>query len=445
MKVDVTSGGNSTAILEVTVDSSQVRESYDKSVKNAIKFVTVPGFRKGKAPRKLAEKELNVELIKQHIVEDLVSATLQKAVVEKEVQVVSSPDVEIVSFDLDGELVYKAVVDVMPEIELGNYDGFELQVEKPELKDESVERALENLREKSASFDELDEDRGLVMGDFALVDFDCIDDGKKVPQGSAANYQMELKEDAFIPGFVENIVGVKKGETKEFNITFPEDYPGALKGKNVVFKFTLHRIESKVLPEYNDEFAKKVSNFETMEELRLDIRKRMSDNIEARAASDAEAKVCERLAGMITAELPESMVLREQQKLMDRMAHTYSQYGVDIFKNLTDEQILKFAEDKRPEAEAKVKVELALNSIADKENIEVSDSDLDDKIREISVEIGQEFGKLKTNLKKNGRMESLRAVIRQDKALKHVSSLSSVTYIEPVDKGEQENADELED
>ena len=440
MKIDVVNGEHSTAILDISVEEEKVRESYDKIVRDSIKFVAVPGFRKGKAPRKLAEKELNMDKIRQHVIEDLVSETLQEAVTEKNIKAISSPDVEILSFEIDGNLNYKATVDVIPEIELSGYNDLEFEVEKDEFNEKTVESVMANLQEQYCRYEELSEDKAISLGDYVVADFDGFSDGKKIDKASAVDSRMEMKEDAFVPGFVSNVIGLKKGEEKEFTVVFPEDYPGEMKSKEVTFKFRLKNIEKKVLPELNDEFAKIASTFETFSEFEVDIRKRISDNIETRATAAAQSKLCAKLSSLVTVELPESMVVREQQNALDQMARTYSQYGVDIFKGLNDEQILKFAEDKRPEAEDKVKLALALDKIAENENIEVTDDDIDNKIKEIAGEVGQDFSKMKSNLKKNRRIESIRELIRQDKALKHVLSISSVKYIKPVPKTEGELA-----
>lgn len=438
MKIDVVNGEHSTVIMDISVEEEKIRESYEKIVKDSVKFITVPGFRKGKAPRKLAEKELNLEMVKQHMIEDLVSKTMQEAITEKNIKAVASPEIEILNFDIEGKLDYKAIVDIFPEIEISGYNDFEFEVEKDEFDEKTVEKALGNLQDQYSTYEEVTEERAIELGDYALADFEGFADGQKVDRASAVGSRMEMKEDSFVPGFVANIVGLKKGDEKEFSVVFPEDYPGELQGKEVTFKVKLNGIEKKVLPELNDDFAKKASSFENFEDLKVDLEKRIKDNIEARAEAQAQSKLCDKLSSLVTASLPESMIAREQQSALDRMSRMYSQYGVDIFKGLSDEQILKFAEDKRPEAEDKVRLFLALDKIADNENIEVTDSDVDVKIREIAGELGQDFNKVKSNLKKNRRLDSIRELIRQDKALKYVLSISSVKYVKPVPKTENE-------
>lgn len=438
MKTEIRNGEHSTVILDITVEQERVFKAYDKIISDSVRFVSVPGFRKGKAPRKLAEKELNLEKVKNQATEDLATEVLREVVKEKNISPVAPPDIDVKSFDPESDFSFTAVFEVYPEFELGDYSTFEIEVEKPELQDSSVQKAYDNLRDQYATFETIDEDRAAEKSDYVVVSFTGTVDGTVNKNACAEDMVINLAEDRFIPGFLEAIIGMKKGEIKDVNLKFPENYEPSLKGKDVNFKIELKELQRKVYPEFDDQFVKEHFQFETVDALRADIARRMQENIDNRAKAQAENKISTKLSELVNAEIPESMVLSELQKILDKMAADYSHYGVDIFKNLTDEQFNEFAESKKPEALARVKTDLALDKIVELENLTISDDELENQIATIAATMNEDVKKFRQKIKKSNSILSLKALLLRDKALNYVCSISAVNYVLPKQEEKKE-------
>lgn len=432
-KVDLTTNEKSSRTLTVTVGKAEIDKVYGEIKNLAVKQVTVPGFRKGKAPKHLAEKQLNTPYVKAQTMEELINISLPEAIRESGIKAIGKPDVEIVTADLEKEFSYKAKLDVYPELSLEEsaYKGIAIEVEKePDVQEAAVEKAIEFLREQAAIHKPIEEDRGLVIGDYALVDFDCFVNGKKVPEGSVSNYIMYVKEENYVPGFVQNVLGAKRDEKRTFEIQFPEDYPSVLKGKHAKFEFNLHDITVKNLPELNDDFAKEVSEHETYEEMRKDIEKRMAENAEARKRANAKNAAGELLSETIKPELPETLIVEEINLILQKMAESYIRQGVDIFKNMDQETINKLAETRRAEAEKYAAVNVILNAIAAKEGLKVTEEEVDQKLIEL-IGDAKQLRKTKSELVKSGRIAKVENAIVVEKALDFVIDNAVITYVEP--------------
>lgn len=434
MNAQVTKGENFTCTMEITVESSEVKKTYNKLIKDAVRFVTVPGFRKGKAPAKLAEKQLNMDMVRNQLVEELIPGNLRKASEENDVRMISTPDIEIVQFDPDRDFIFKAVCEIKPDIEIENYKGLKIEQDRPEVTDEDVDKALAVMQESSASFEPVEEERPLELGDYALVDFECYLDGEKLDEGSASNYVLEAKEEGFIPGFVAEILGMGKDEEKEFEITFPEDYGYAdLQGKTAQFKVKMHGLRKKVVPGLNDDFAREISNFDTLAELKTDLRERFVANVNEKTKIALEGKINDKLAEMVEGDIPVSLVNHEQQKMLDEMKRTFTSQGLDFYQYMKERQgeLSTIMESRRPEAVKRAKAELALEYVAENENIKVSEKEVDDRIREISSEIGEDFYKIKANLQRDHKLATLSYYMRQAKAMEFLIENADVTYVLP--------------
>lgn len=437
MKSEIKKGEKSTCTLTVKIEEAEIKEANEKALVAAMKTVSVPGFRKGKAPRRLAEQAINQAALRARVMEDLIESSYPKAVEENKIRPISRPEINITNYNSELEIEYTAKVDIYPELELdeASYKHLKLEVEKEDIKEAAVQKAIEFLREQAAIYTPIEEDRGLQEGDYALVDFLCTVKGKKVKEGSVTNYTMQVIPASFVPGFTDSIIGVKKGETKEFDITFPEDYHSVLKGKNAKFKFTLHEIQTKTLPELDDEFAKQVSEYDTYEKMLEDINNRMDENANARTLNDSKNVAGEKLAETIKVDLPESLIQAELNGILSKMAQSYARQGLDIFKNLDDEQIRKIAESRRAEAEKYSAVQVILHSIAKKENITVTEEEVNTKLAEISG--GRDVRKMRRDLIKSGRIAEVEEGILLDKTLEFVVENADITY-KVVDVKEEE-------
>lgn len=428
MKSEIKKGEKSTCILTVKIEEAEIKEAQEKATISAMKTVSVPGFRKGKAPRKLAEQYLNHDAVRARVMEDLIEKSYPQAVEENKIRPISRPEINITNYKADSEIEYTAKVDIYPELELEEsaYKHLKFEVEKEDIKEAAVQKAIEFLREQAAVYAPITEDRGLQEGDYALVDFLCTVNGKKVKEGSVVNYTMQVIPASFVPGFTDSIIGVKNGETKEFEITFPEDYHSVLKGKHAKFKFTLHEIQTKTLPELDDEFAKQVSEYDTYEKMLEDINRRMDENAAARTLNDSKNVAGEKLAENIKVDLPESLIQAELGGILSKMAQSYARQGLDIFKNLGDEEIKKIAETRRAEAEKYAAVQVILHAIAKKENISVTEEEINERLAEISA--GRDVKKIRKDLIKSGRLGEVEEGILLDKTLEFVVENADITY-----------------
>jgi len=432
MKVDVTKGQDSTVTLEITVESAKLDESYNKRLNEAARSITIPGFRKGKAPIRLAEKHLNRELLMSQVMEDCAIPALQDALEKENLTPLNKPSLDVVQLERGKDFIFKTTFEIKPQIELEGYTGLEITQEKADVNDEDVEGTIGIMRQNAAQLEEITEDRGIEVGDSALVDFEGTVDGEPIPNGSAKDYMMEMKEDMFIPGFVDNLRGVKKGEEKEFTVTFPEDYAAeSLKGKTAKFHFKIHAIKHKVLAELNDDFAKEVSTSQTLDELRADLRAKLQKKADEQALAQVEEQVAELLVGKITEPIPSSLIAYETQVLLDDMRRNFAAQGINFEAYMAQQgrDVMEFVAAMKPRAERMGKLEMAIESIIRKESIEISDEEVDGKIKEIADDLKQDFKKLKDTLKKENRIPSLKYAMLKKKAMDFVVEKATISYV----------------
>ncbi len=432
MKVDVKKGQDSTVTLEITIDSQTLEESYSKRLNEAARGIAIPGFRKGKAPLRLAEKHLNKQILMSQVMEDCALPSLQDALEKENLTPLNKPSMDVVQLERGKDFIFKTTFEIKPQIELEGYAELEITQEKPDVKDEDVEGTIRIMQQNAAQLEDIKEDRGIEVGDSALVDFDGTADGEPIPNGSAKDYVMEMKEDMFIPGFIDNLKGLKKGEEKNFTITFPDDYASEmLKGKTVDFHFKIHSIKQKVLAELNDDFAREVSTSKTMEDLRSDLRIKLQKKVDEQALAQVEEKVASILVGKVTEPLPSSLVMYETQVLLDDMRRNFAAQGIDFEAYLAQQgrDVMQFVSAMQPQAERMGKLEMAIEAIIRKENIDISDEEVDEKIKEIAGELKQDFNKLKDTLRKETRIASLKYAMLKKKAMDFVVGKAKINYV----------------
>lgn len=387
---------NNVVSIEFTVTPEQFEEAVNKAYLKVKNSINVQGFRKGKAPRHIIEKKYGKSIFYDDALDFAIQEEYPKAVKELSLDVIDSPKVDIVKFDEGEDIVLAAEVEVMPEIELPEYKGIE--VEKTEIKvtDEDVERELKNIQEKNARIVEVN-DRAVQKGDFLTIDYAGFVGEEQFEGGTAENQSLEIGSNTFIPGFEEQLIGKNKDEEVKVNVTFPEEYHAEdLKGKEAVFNVTIHEIKSKELPTIDDEFAKDVSEFDTLEELKSDTRKILEQKAADQSKVSNDNNVITKIVNETKIDVPEVLIKREIDYLARNYEQQFRQQGFvgkeydDIINNFVNQ----YKESARAQAEFNVKAELVLEAIIKKENIAVSEEELKKEVDEVAKQYNVEEDRL---------------------------------------------------
>lgn len=404
-------------VLTVEVGAEKLEEALDKAFKKVVGKVNVPGFRKGKVPRKIFETRFGVESLYQDALDILLPEAYSNAIDEVGIVPVDRPEVDVEQIERGQPVIFKATVTVKPEVELGEYKGLEIEEKDFSVKDEDIQEELNKIRERQAEL-VIVEEGTLENGDTAVIDFEGFLGEEAFEGGKGENYPLEIGSNSFIPGFEEQLVGMKKDEEKTITVTFPEQYHSEeLAGKEAQFKVKVNEIKRKQLPELDDEFAKDVSEFETLEEYKADLRQKL----EERAKQDEEAykkdTVVKKAAENATIEIPEAMIETEIEQMTKEFEQRLQMQGMNLdlyfqFSGLNQDGLREqFKED----AQQRVRVNLTLEAIANAENIEVSAEDVEEELKNMSSMYGLEVEDLKQRL--GDQVKGLEADIRIRKAV----------------------------
>ncbi|CDF59447.1 trigger factor [Thermobrachium celere] len=377
---------NNKVKLEITVPSEKFNEAVEKAYKKNASRFNVPGFRKGKAPKAIIEKYYGEGVFYEDAVNYILDETYPAAIKENNIEPVDRPTIDIVKIGKGEDFVYTAEVVVKPEVKLGNYKGIEVKKIEYPVTDEDVEAELNVLRERSARL--VTKEEGTVEnGDIAVIDFEGFVDGVAFPGGKADNYNLTIGSGTFIPGFEEQLVGAKVGETVDVNVTFPEDYHAEeLKGKPALFKVTVKEIKVKLLPELDDEFASEVSEFNTLEELKNDIRAKLQKENEERAKRDLEEEVLTKAVEACEVEIPEVMIENEIDYMIKDLDYRLRYQGMDInsYMNMLGITMETLRNDFKEVAQKRVKINLVIEAIAKAENISATEEEVQNRAEEIA-------------------------------------------------------------
>lgn len=382
--------------LEIEVDKETFNSAVDKAFKRNASKMNVPGFRKGKAPRAIIERLYGEGVFYEDAVNMVYPTEYEKAVDEAKIEPVDRADIEVVNVGNDG-LVFKAKVTVKPEVELGEYKGLKAEKETVSATDDDVDAEISRLQERNARLITI-EDRASQKGDVAVIDFEGFVDGVPFEGGKAEKYSLELGAGNFIPGFEEQVEGHKAGDEFDVNVTFPEDYSSEeLAGKPAVFKIKLHEIKFKELPAVDDEFAKDVSEFDTIAELRDDIRKKIIEHKEGHAAEEFENKLIDQIIDGLKAEIPEVMVDQAVDNMVGDMDYRLQSQGLNMktYLQYTGMEMDDYKKSIRPQAERQVKIRLALEKVAELENLEATAEDLENEYKKLAERFKVEVEKVK--------------------------------------------------
>ncbi|MDJ0732889.1 MAG: trigger factor [Nostocaceae cyanobacterium] len=392
--------------LEIEITPEMTKQTYEKVIKNLATSVNVPGFRKGKVPRHILVQRLGVTRIKAAALEELLQHGIETAIKQEDIQGIGQPQLrssfdELVNnYEPGKPLTFSAAIDVPPEVNLTQYKDLQIKAEEIKYDAQRVDKILESEREQRATLIPV-EGRAAQLGDVAVLDFkgvlakaegdDEATEPEPIPGGEATDFQVELQENKFIPGFVTGIIGMNPTETKEVSAQFPDSYGSEdLAGKAAIFTVTLKEIKEKELPELDDDFAKEVSEFDTLAELRTSLEERFQKEAQDKTKSNKQEALLAELINYVEVELPETMIQQEVDSMLTQTAMRLSQQGMDVKKLFTQDIIPQLRERSRDEAVERLKRGLALQEVSKRESIEVTESEINAKVTELMKEYADE-------------------------------------------------------
>ncbi len=400
--------------LVVSVDGETFEKAINKVYKKEVKKINIQGFRKGKAPRRIIEKMYGTEVFYDDAMQDCYPEALYAAAEEAGVKIVAVESLEAIEASAEG-FTFKAQVIVEPEMEIDGYKGIEIEKKSTEVTDELIEKEIEQVRERNSRLVTV-EDRAAENGDTAVIDFEGFVDGKAFEGGKSEGYNLSLGSGNFIPGFEEQIVGHKAGEEFSIFVKFPEEYQAEeLQGKEAEFKIVLHEIKTKELPEVDDEFVQDVSDKETLEEYKEELRETVGKRLVDEAEKDVDDKIAEKLMELVQGEIPEAMYENQTNEMIRDFENRLRSQGLDMdtYMRYMGMDVNALKGMYRTDAEKRVKLRLALETIAKKENIEVTEADLDEEYGKLAETYKMDVDKVKAAI----AADSLSEDVRVQKAL----------------------------
>lgn len=404
--------------LEVSVDAKVFDDACNRAYRKHIKEIAVPGFRAGKAPRKIVEKMYGEKVFFDDAIEMIYPKALEEAVEEAKLDVVGVEKLDVVEAEAGKDFTFKAVCVTKPEVEIKNYKGMKVEKTVKTVTDKDVTDELEQMRKRNGRTIQV-EDRPAKNGDLVVFDFEGFIDGKPFEGGKAEKHSLKLGSGQFIPGFEEQIEGKNIGEEFDVNVPFPEDYHAKeLAGKQSVFHCKLHEIKTVELPELDDEFAKDVSEFDTIDELKKDLKKKQQERNDKVASEEMEDKLSKELIEMLKADIPDIMFKQRTEELANEFGNRLQSQGMSVelylqYTGLTQEALKNRFEE---QAKEQVKLRLALEKIAELEKIEVTDKELDEKYAELSKQYNMDVEKIKPYIPE----EDLRQDLKVERAMEFV-------------------------
>jgi trigger factor len=409
-------------VLNVEVDAEQVASALDKAFKKVVQKANVPGFRKGKVPRGIFEARFGVESLYQDAIDILLPEAYTKAVDEAGIEPVDRPEVDVEQFGKGQTFKFKAKVTVKPELKLGEYKGLEAPAVDANVTDEELNQELERLQQRHAELVVVDEGPA-QNGDMTVIDFEGFLDGVPFEGGKGDQFSLELGSGSFIPGFEEQVVGMNIAQEKDINVTFPENYHAEnLAGKPVVFKVKLLEIKRKNLPALDDEFAKDVSEFDTLEEYKQDLAAKLKERKEKDAESAREAAIVDKASEAAEVEIPEVMIDNEIGQMMQEFESRLRTQGMnlDLYFQFSGQDEAALKEQMKPDAAKRVRNNLVLEAIAKAENLDVSEADVEEELSSLSKMYNRPADELRTIFTANGYMDTLTSDLKVRKAVRFI-------------------------
>ena len=387
-------GNQATIVVEIDKDlmESGVQKAYLKARKN----IQLPGFRKGKAPRSLIEKMYGAHVFYEDGLEEIFPQVYQYAVVEQDLKAIGRPSLTDMQISDEGIVTLTLTTDVYPEVTLGQYKGLEVEKEEAVVTDEQVQAELDRMAQNVASTETVE--RAAEMGDTANIDFEGFDEGVPFDGGKGENFDLKLGSGSFVPGFEEQVVGMAAGDEKDINITFPEDYHKELAGKAVVFHVKCNKVTTTIVPALDDEFAKDVSEFDSLEALTADIRAKAQEKAEKQVNAAFEQAAVDKAAENTTVDMPNALIEAELDNQMERFGYQLqmSGYSMEQYAKMMGGDLNTMRSAFRPAAEKQAKVNVTLEKIIEVENITVSDEDVEAEYNAVAAQYSLELEKVKS-------------------------------------------------
>ncbi|MFR7855298.1 MAG: trigger factor, partial [Acutalibacteraceae bacterium] len=396
--------------LDITVDAEKFADAVKKAYAQNGKKINVPGFRRGKAPMSIIEKYYGESVFYEDALNILYPEVVQSAIEESKLDYVDDKiDFDLVSIGKDTGVEFKIVITVKPEVEIDGYKGLKAEKVKAVVTDEEIDEEVARIADRNSRMVTV-EDRAAAKDDTVVIDFDGYVDGKAFEGGKGESYSLLLGSNSFIPGFEDQIIGHNTGDEFDVNVTFPEDYHAKeLAGKLAVFKVKVHEIKVKEMPTIDDEFAKDVSEFDTLADYKADLKKKALERKEKQAEADVENQLVEQLVGLVKAEIPQAMIERRAEQSVEEFAYRLQSQGMDMktYLKYIGGSIDDFKKTFLPQAENQVKIRLALEKIAELEKIELSKEDIDAEYEKLAKDYGMESDKVKDAIPEKALSEDL--------------------------------------
>lgn len=430
MKTTVEKLENNIVKVDIEIDAEVAEKEYAKACKRLAQRVNIPGFRKGKAPKAILEKNIGIEAIKRDVLDAILPEAFSKAITENDLNLITEPYLESYNFELGLPVTIIAKMELKPEVKFEQYKGLDVEVEEYKPAENALEKELDDLASKFTTFETV-ADREATDKDAVLIDFDGFVDGEAISGGSAKNYMLDLEHSNFIQGFAEQIVGHKTGEEFTIDVTFPENYHDEkLNGKPAQFKIKLNEIKAKVKPEINDDLAKKVGKFETLDELKADIEKYLTNSTKIENDKRSANKVFEAVLAKMSVEVQDTMIEREKQVLVSDFKQKLAQTGVAWEEVLKNDGADKVNAELREEALNRIKNSLMMSEVAKLENIQVTAEDLDEKLGEMASLYHTDKDTIFKEIRKNaGLIQSLSQQALSQKVTRFLLDNNNIKFV----------------
>lgn len=423
MKVTAEKIDNQQVVLEIEVPAAELEKASEKAFKKIAGKVNIPGFRKGKAPRKIVEQHVGKQAILDEAFEIIAPQAYAEALEDQKIDPVTRPAIDVVTMEEGKDLVFKATVTEKPELKLGEYKGLKIEQKVGTVSDDDVQQQLTRMLDRQADMVEAEEGAAVQASSFITLDFKGFVDGEAFPGGEGKDYPLQIGSHSFIPGFEEQLIGAKVGEEKDVNVTFPQEYHAAeLAGKEAVFKCTVRSIKEKVVPAMDDEFAKKASTFQTLDELKADVRSKLEKSAAERAESDNREAALQQASDNATVEIPDVMVDNRVTTMIQELSMRLEQQGMKMEQYLqyAGTDIAKIRETYREAAAKNVKMDLVLEQVAKAEEIKVEAADLDAEVEAMAKTYGATPEQVKKIIAQQGRLGDLAATVLRRKTAQFI-------------------------
>ena len=404
------------AKLTIEVPASEFEKALQSAYNKQKKSISVPGFRKGKVPRQMVEKMYGPEIFYEDAANELIPTAYEEELKNCDLEIVSRPTVDIVQIKKGENFIFTAEVAVKPEVTLGEYKGMEVDKTSTRVTQKEVEAKIKEEAEKNARTVTV-EGRPVQDGDEVILDFEGFVDGEAFEGGKGENYPLTIGSGSFIPGFEEQLVGAEAEKEVEIKVTFPEEYHAEeLKGKDAVFKCTVHEIKVKQIPEIDDEFAAEVSEFDTLDEYKADVKAKIKEQKENEGKQKKEDQAVEKAVANATMEIPEAMIDEQVRQMVNEFAQNMQYQGISFeqYCQITGMTLEKIQEETRPQAVKRIETRLVLEAIAKAENIEVTEERLDEEIKKMAESYNMEADKLKELMGEEEKKQMMEDIAVQD-------------------------------